>query len=146
MGRVPGHLQELGCFIIEELPRTNGELTVETIKRAVSRISTSSRLIGLLKDLSSTTAEAAALLLALYSEAGGEAEPLWIKQQLKEHGLKVSISECMEIFDELVIHHLLGFSDGVYRIFRWDIIAEGKVARDRFQSLLEEKIEEIKGS
>jgi hypothetical protein len=140
LGRVPGYLHEFGCFLIDEVTKTSYQLTPDTIRRALSRVITSSRLIGLLNDLSSPAARVAALIMALHGNSGTEIDPLWLQEKFAKCGARVRINHCMEICDELVIHHLLAYSEGRYRICRWDFIAEGQIERKRFEVLLDEEI------
>jgi len=139
LGRVPGLVQELGAFLVEE---SRGTLEPESLKRALNRVITSSRLLGLLKDLSSPVAQSAALLLALEGkqQGGAQVDPLSIQGQFLQRDIVVPVEDCMEICDELVIHHLLGYSEGDYRMARWDIVAEGQGQRRLFMAMLEEKL------
>lgn len=138
LGRVPGLVQELGAFFVEEAGRASPS---DALRKALNRIISATRIIGLLNDLSCVEARAAALLFAHSAEKGGEAEPLWLKAQFKKHGIGVGVARCIEICDELVIHHLLGYESGVYRMARWDIVAESHQQRSRFDALLEEELE-----
>lgn len=141
LGRVPGLIQELGAFFVEESERVP---VTDALRRALNRIISTSRLIGLLNDLSSAKSRAGALMLALQAEKGGVAEPLWLRDRFKEQGVAVGIAECMEICDELVIHHLLGYDNGIYRMARWDIVAESRQQRLRFEAMLEEMLDASK--
>ncbi|MCX6854602.1 MAG: ATP-binding protein [Verrucomicrobia bacterium] len=140
LGRVPGHIQEFGCMLIEEITGNAAELTSDHIRRALSRVITSSRLVGLLDDLSSSSARAAALIMAMYAPAGGETDPLWLREEFSKFGILMRARDCMEVCDELVIHHLLGYQNGVYRIVRWDFVAEGQVERRRFLACLDDEL------
>lgn len=140
LGRVPGLIQELGAFLVEEGRET---ITVETLKRALNRVITTSRLLGLLKDLSSLQAQVAALLLALEFDQRPEVDPLFLLEQFRKKGIRVKVEDCMEICDELVIHHLLGLEDGVYRMACWDLIADGQNQRRLFEAMLAEKLADL---
>jgi hypothetical protein len=140
LGRVPGIIQEFGSFLVQE---ARGEITSEVVKRALNRVVTTSRLIGLLNDLSCPLARAAALLLALYGPASGVVEPLSLQEDFGQRGIHARTQDFMELCDELVIHHLLGYDDGIYRMARWDIVAEGQLERTRFKAILEEELAEL---
>lgn len=141
LGRVPGHLQEFGCLLIDELRHTDNALTAETVRRALARIITSSRLSGLLDDLSSPAARAAALLLIFSPSQVSEANPLWLREQFTKRGLTLRIRDCMEILNELVIHHLLTYENKTHHICRWDVVAESETDRKVFEEMLEEELE-----
>jgi hypothetical protein len=139
LGRVPGLVQELGAMLVQEVEKAP---LSDALRRALARVITVSRLIGLLNDLSSPESRAAALLLALHGEKHSIVEPLWIREQLKARGTFIKTAKCMEICDELVIHHLLISEGDIYRMARWDIIAEGQQQRPRFTAMFEEALAE----
>lgn len=139
VGRVPGLIQELGAFTVSEIPRVSLK---EALRCALSRVVSQSRFIGLLLDLSSDESRATALLLGLQSEKAGLTEPMWLKDQFRKNGIRIGVAKCTEIFDELVIHHLLGYeSNGSYRMARWDVVADSRIHRPRFQAMLDEYLD-----
>ncbi len=143
LGRVPGVIQEFGNFLVQE---AQSNLTPETIKRALNRVVTTSRLLGLLNDLSGPLARAVALVVALQGPASGVVEPLSLKEEFGRRGIHGRTQQFMEICDELVIHHLLGYDGGIYRMARWDIVAEGHVERARFSAILTEELAQLASS
>ena len=71
----------------------------------------------------------------------GVVDGLMLQELFKRKNIFVPVEDCMEICDELVIHHLLGGgSDGTYRMARWDIVAEGQNQRRVFSAMMEEKL------
>lgn len=138
LGRVPGLIQELGAFTVAEAERSS---LPEAIHLALGKIISVSRLIGLLNDLSSIQARIAALLLLLYGKKDEFAEPLWLRDQFRHQGIRVGIAQCIELCDELVIHHLLGYENGTYKLALWDIVTETQQQRDRLVAMLEEDLD-----
>ena len=140
LGGVPGLLQEFGSFLVQEC---RGQIDSRVIKKAIDRVVNTSRMNGLLKDLSSPLARAAALALTLETHDSPDVEPIWFKDWLAQKDLDVSIMDCIEVFDELVIHHLVLRVSGDYRLSRWDLIAGKSRQELRYKIYLDEQLKAI---
>lgn len=143
VGNVPGFIQEFGSYLIEEV-EGKSVIEPEAVQKAFKGVINTSRLLGLLEDLAGSPPRIAALSLALNPPKKGDVTETYIKQVLAEYGVSSRISQCQQICDELVIHHLLAYDHGAYKMLRWDFVKDGRRERAFFEEYLAEEIKALK--
>lgn len=118
-------------------------ITVERLNSAMSGVFGMANFRGHLHELGSLVAEIAGLAIVLSD--GIDASDSWtarrLQAELLRYPVELGVESCMELLDELTLHHFLIWDKGTYLPGRWDFRQAVAQNRNDVAVLLREKLE-----